>query len=262
VGALVCPGRGRRARAQGRDRPPHPDPAHALALARHPPLRPQAPRTAGGDPLSIRRKYDEVAETFTEREYVDPARYFGRRAEIVATLGPPLVPGDRVLDLAAADASFAPPLLARGLAYTGVDLSEAMVAVARRRHGEAIRVELADMFAYRPPEPVAATVCFRSLYFAHDRPAFLRHIAGFTEKKVLFDLDPRREPLAAVAADLRAAGFDRVATAPFFVPQHAAPPRAVTALLAAAERFPPAAALVLRLRFSLICAGYRAGATA
>lgn len=212
--------------------------------------------------MSIRRKYDEVAETFTEREYADPARYFGRRAEIVATLGPPLQPGDRVLDLAAADASFAPPLLARGLAYTGVDLSEGMVAVARRRYGDAIRLELADMFSYRPPEPVAATVCFRSLYFAHDRPGFLRHIGEFTEKKVLFDVDPRRESLEAIAADLRAAGFDRVATTPFFVPQHTAPPRPLAALLAAAERLRPAAAVVLRLRFSLICAGYRAGATA
>lgn len=212
--------------------------------------------------MSVARKYDEAAETFTEREYADPARYFGRRAEIVATLGPPLEQGDRVLDLAAADASFAPSLLARGLAYTGVDLSERMVAVARHRYAGAIRLELADMLAYRPPEPVAATVCFRSLHFARDRAGFLRHVAAFTEKKVLFDVDPRREPLAAVAADLRAAGFDRLATRPFFVPQHAAPPRPLATLLAAAERFPPAASLVLRLRFSLICAGYRAGTTA
>jgi hypothetical protein len=212
--------------------------------------------------MSVDGKYDAVAETFTEREYADPARYFGRRAEIVAALGPPLEPGDRVLDLAAADGSFAPPLLARGLAYTAVDLSEAMTAVARRRYGGSIRVETADMFSYRPPEPVAATVCFRSLYFAHDRAGFLGHIAGFTEKKVLFDVDPRRRPLAEVAAELRAAGFDRLATRPFFVPQRAAPPRALAALLAAAERFPPAAARVLRLRFSLICAGYRSGAGA
>lgn len=202
-------------------------------------------------------KYDAHAEDFAEREYGDAARYLGRRAAIVAELGPRLEPGDRVLDLAMADASFAAPLLARGLAYTGVDLSQAMVDVARRRHGDAIRVERADMLAYVPPEPVAATVCFRSLYFAQDRPAFFRQIAGYTEKKVLFDLDPRRTPPAVVAAELRAAGFDRLATRPFFVPQHAALPRPLAALAAAAERVPPVAALVLRLRFSLVCAGYR-----
>lgn len=207
--------------------------------------------------MNIRRKYDEAAESFTAREYADPARYFGRRARIVAELGPPLEPGDRVLDLACADGSFAPPLLDRGLVYTGVDLSEGMIRVARRRHGDRARFELADMFSYRPPEPVAATVCFRSLYFADDRVAFLRHVAGFTEKKVLFDFDPRKEPLDALRADLLAAGFDRLATAPFFVPQHRALPGPVAVALAAAERIPPAARLLLQVRFSLVAAAYR-----
>lgn len=207
--------------------------------------------------MSVQRKYDEIAETFTEREYADPARYFGRRAGIVAGLGPRLEPGDRVLDLACADGSFAPPLLDRGLDYTGVDLSEGMIEVARRRHGDRARFELADMFSYRPPEPVAATVCFRSLYFAGDRVGFFRHVGGFTEKKVLFDFDPRKEPLDALRADLRSAGFDRLATAPFFVPQHRALPGPVAAALAAAERLPPAARLLLRVRFSLVAAAYR-----
>ena len=210
-----------------------------------------------GAGMSIERKYDEIAETFTEREYADPARYFGRRARIVAGLGPPLEPGDRVLDLACADGSVAPPLLDLGLAYTGVDLSEGMIEVARRRHGDRARFELADMFSYRPLERVAASVCFRSLYFADDRVGFLRHVGGFTEKKVLFDFDPRKEPLDALRADLRSAGFDRLATAPFFVPQHAAPPAPAAALLALAERVRPLATLVIRLRFSLVVAGYR-----
>lgn len=205
--------------------------------------------------MSIERKYDAMAESFTEREYGDPERYFGRRARIVAELGPPLVAGDRVLDLAAADASFAPPLLALGLDYTGVDLSEGMVEVARRRYGDAIRMERADMLAYEPPEPVAATVCFRSLYFADDRVAFLRHVAGFTEKKVLFDHDPRKQPLARVRDDLAAAGFDGFAVRPFFVPQHGRLPRPLAAALARAETSPLAAA-ILRLRFSLVVVGY------
>lgn len=203
------------------------------------------------------RKYDQLAETFTEREYGDPERYFGRRAEIVRDLGPRLEPGERVLDLACADGSFAPPLLALDLAYTGVDLSERMIEVARARHGARARFELADMFSYRPPEPVAATVCFRSLYFAHDRVGFLRHVAGFTEKKVLFDVDPRRERLDALRADLRAAGFPHLAVRPFFVPQHRRLPPALAAGLAAAERIPPAARLLLRARFSVIAAGHR-----
>jgi hypothetical protein len=209
--------------------------------------------------MTIEDKYAAAAETFTEREYGDPKRYFGRRARIVAELGPPLAPGDAVLDLAAADASAAPPLLALGLAYRGLDLTEAMVEVARARHGAGIEVETGDMLSYVPPRPVAATTCFRSIYFAPDRVAFLRHVAGYTEKKVLFDVDPRRVALADVRADLAAAGFDRVVTNPFFVPQHAALPAPLAAALAAAERVPPLARLLLRVRFSLVVAGYRSG---
>ncbi|HET7043545.1 MAG TPA: hypothetical protein VFI37_01740 [Gaiellaceae bacterium] len=209
--------------------------------------------------MNVERKYAAAAETFTEREYGDPERYFGRRARIVAELGPPLEPGDRVLDLAAADASAAPPLLALGLAYSGLDLTEAMVEVARARHVERIEIETGDMLTHVPPEPVAATTCFRSLYFAPDRVAFLRHVAAYTGKKVLFDVDPRRRPLAEVRAELAAAGFDRLAARPFFVPQHAALPAPVAAALAAAEHVPPLARLVLRARFSLVVAGYRSG---
>jgi hypothetical protein len=207
--------------------------------------------------MSVDEKYTAAADTFTEREYGDPERYFGHRARIVAELGPPLVAGDRVLDLAAADASFAPPLLARGLEYTGLDLNAAMVAVARDRHGDRIRVEQADMLAYVPPEPVAATVCFRSLYFAPDRVAFLRHVASYTEKKVLFDLDPRRDSLDSLRADLRAAGWDALATRPFFVPQHGRLPAPLAAALQAAETT-PLARPILRARFSLVVAAYRA----
>ena len=45
-----------------------------------------------------------VAESGTEDAYADPAGYLGRRAELVRSVGPPLVPGDSVLDLASATA--------------------------------------------------------------------------------------------------------------------------------------------------------------
>lgn len=207
--------------------------------------------------MSIGRKYDELAETFTAREYADPKRYFGHRARIVVALGPPLEPGDLLLDLACADGSGAPPLLDRGLAYLGVDLSEAMIEVARRRHGDRARFERADMLAYRPPEPVAATVCFRSLHFVADRPAFFRRLASFTERKVVFDADPRRYPAERIRSDLAAAGLDRMELHPFFVPQHRALPAPVAAALAAAETRPVLAGAILRRRFNVLVAGYR-----
>lgn len=202
-------------------------------------------------------KYEPAAERWSDDAYADPASYLGHRADLVVSLGPPLHAADRVLDLACGDAGFAEFLLARGLAYLGADASEAMVDAARRRLGGRGRVELGDLNDFVPPEPVAATTCFRAIYYARDRAAFFRHAAAFTERKLVFDLNPRQYRIEDVRGDLLAAGFDRLALRPFFAPQRVAPPAPLRALLHAAERIGPLARLALRFRFSYLCAAYR-----
>jgi SAM-dependent methyltransferase len=201
-----------------------------------------------------------VAERWTEDEYADPLRYLGHRAELVRSLGPLLQRGDRVLDLACGDGALGTYLLSLDLSYTGVDASEAMVAAARARLGTGAEIQLGDIDGYRPPAPVAATTVFRAVYYARDRAAFFQRVAAFTEKKLVFDLNPRRYPLAAVRAELDAAGFDRLDLHPFFVPQHVALPGPLQRLLLAAEDLRPLAAALLRLRFSYLCAASRSGA--
>lgn len=210
--------------------------------------------------MSTTAKFDPAAERWSAEAYADAASYLGHRADLVVSLGPPLRPGERVLDLACGDAGFAEFLLPHGVVYLGADASEPMVEAARRRLGDRARVELGDLNDYRPPEPVAATACFRAIYYAHDRLAFFRHVAGYTERKLVFDLNPRQYELAAVRADLRAAGFDRLALRPFFAPQRFAPRAPLRALLQAAERSGPLARLALRFRFSYLCAAYRSPA--
>lgn len=200
-------------------------------------------------------KYDALAGRFTEHEYGDPERYFGRRATLVASLGPPLEAGDTVLDLACADGSAAPALLARGLRYVGLDASEAMLEAAGARAPTA-RFELGDLLTYEPPETVAATTIFRSLHFVRDRPAFFRHVAGYTEKKLVFDVSPRRYSLDRLADELRAAGLPGLVTRAFLVPQHGRLPAPAASILAVAERT-PLARLLLRYRFTLICSASR-----
>src|SRR4051794_41721531 len=97
----------------------------------------------------------------TDHSYADPVRLLERRAQLIETLGPPLRPGDRVLDLACGDAGIAVHLLPRGFSYLGVDRNPEMVEAAHRLVGEPARVELGDMNTYRPSAPVAATLCFR-----------------------------------------------------------------------------------------------------
>jgi SAM-dependent methyltransferase len=195
-------------------------------------------------------KYAGKAAGWTERQYADARRYLEHRADLIRTLGPPLEPGDTVLDLACGDGGLADFLPEQH--YVGVDASEEMVETGRSAGRNLVRADLND---YEPPEPVQATTIFRAIYYANDRVALLRRIAGYTEKKLVFDLNPRQYRLEDVRADVHAAGFDRFELRPFFVPQTRAVP-----LLTALERSGPLARLLLRYRFTLLCAASRSSA--
>jgi SAM-dependent methyltransferase len=199
-------------------------------------------------------KYGPQAERWTKDAYADAHAYLAHRAELILSLGPSLERGDTVLDLACGDGGLAAHL--PGLRYLGVDASQEMVEAARR-HGR--EVVLADLNDYEPPERVAATTCFRAIYYARDRPAFLRRVAGYTDRKLVFDLNPRQYRVQDVERDLRAAGFDRLELRPFFSPQRVSLPGPAAALLRALECSGPLARLVLAARFSYLCAAYRGG---
>jgi SAM-dependent methyltransferase len=202
-------------------------------------------------------QYARKAEQWSDAEYVDARAYLDHRAELVATLGVPLEPEDEVLDLACGDGGLGAFLLERGLRYAGVDSEPAMVAAAQRRLGARATVEQGDLNDYDPGRPVAATTVFRAIYYANDRAAFFARVAGFTERKLVFDLNPRQYRVADVLADLHAAGFVHVELRPFFVPQTRRLPAPAIALAKAAERTGPLARLALRVRFTYLVAASR-----
>jgi SAM-dependent methyltransferase len=189
--------------------------------------------------------------SWTETAYADPHAYLAHRAELILSLGPRLEPGDTLLDLACGDGGLAEHL--PRIRYLGVDTSADMVESARRRGREVV---LGDLNDYEPPEPVAATTCFRAIYYARDREAFFRRVASYTEKKLVFDLNPRQYRRADIRDDLRRAGFERLELRPFFSPQRFSLPGVAASALHALERT-PLAALLLRVRFSYLCAAFR-----
>ena len=199
-------------------------------------------------------QYDRAAERWSEEAYADPRAYLAHRADLVRTLGPTLLPGDTLLDLACGDGGLAAFL--PGIRYRGVDASAEMVAAARRRGVDA---SLADLNDYVPAEPVEATSVFRAIYYARDRAAFFRHAATYTTKKLVFDLNPRQYRPEAVFAELCAAGFERIERRPFFIPQTVALSAPAGAILRALERSGPPARLLLRLRFTYIISASRGG---
>jgi SAM-dependent methyltransferase len=199
-------------------------------------------------------KYGPKAKRWSQDAYADPQSYLSHRAELIISVGPPLRPGDRLLDLACGDGGLADYL--PGVRYSGADANEEMVAAARRQGRDVVVGDLND---YEPPEQVAATTCFRAIYYADDRNAFFRRVAGYTERKFVFDLNPRQYRVREVSADLRSAGFDQLTLRPFFSPQHRALPRLVLRALYALERSGPLARALLRMRFSYLCFAFRGG---
>jgi SAM-dependent methyltransferase len=200
-------------------------------------------------------RYSGSAEGWSEDAYADPHTYLQRRAQLVRELGPKLDRGDTVLDLACGDGGLGDFL--KGLRYVGVDANAEMVAAAERRGRAVVQ---ADLNEYEPPEPVQATTIFRAIYYARDRRALLARIAGYTETKLVFDLNPRQYRLDDVRADLRAAGFDALALRPFFVPQTFPLGSGALYALQVFERT-PLARLALRFRFTYMCSAYRADAS-
>jgi SAM-dependent methyltransferase len=199
-------------------------------------------------------KYDRQAERWSDTAYADAATYLAHRGRLVLSLGPPLAQGDTVLDLACADGGLADHL--PGVRYSGVDVNAEMVKAGK---GRGRNVVLGDLNEYEPPEPVAATTCFRAIYYADDRVAFFRRVAGYTEQKFVFDLNPRQYRVEEVRADLRAARFDRLVLHPFFSPQRVSLPKPLAGALHALERSGPLARLLLAVRFSYLCAAFRGG---
>ena len=202
-------------------------------------------------------QYARQAAEWTERAYADVGPYLDHRADLVVVLGPRLEPRDEVLDLACGDGGLGEALLARGLRYHGVDATSEMVEAARGRLGDRAPVDRGDLNDFVPAHPVAATTVFRAIYYARDRAAFFRTVAGYTEKKLVFDLNPRQYRVSDVVADLRAAGFESVELRPFFVPQTVSLPRPVRALAQRLERSGPLARAALRVRFTYLVAASR-----
>jgi SAM-dependent methyltransferase len=192
--------------------------------------------------------------SWTETAYADPHGYLAHRAGLILALGPRLEPGDTLLDLACGDGGLAEHL--PGISYRGVDASAEMVASAQAQGRNVVQGNLND---YEPPEPVAATSCFRAIYYADDREAFFRRVAGYTEKKLVFDLNPRQYRVEDIRAQLRAAGFEHLELRPFFAPQRVSLKVPAARALHALERTGPFARLALRFRFSYLCAAFRGG---
>lgn len=190
---------------------------------------------------------------WTERSYGDPGWYLAQRADVIVHLGPRLERGDTLLDLACGDGALA-DYLPSGVVYAGADTNDERLAVARAR---GLNVVHADLNTYVPDQPVDVTTCFRAIYYTRDRRAFFEHVRTYTRKKLVFDLNPRQYRVADVRDDALAAGYARFELQPLFVSQRFAVAPPLGRALRRLEQAGPLARVLLRFRFTYVCAASR-----
>ena len=130
--------------------------------------------------------------------------------------------------------------------------------VARPAPRSATRVVLADLNDYMPPEPVEATTMLpRDLLRPRPRARSSAHVAGYTEKKLVFDLNPRQYALEDVRRRAARRRFRPVELRPFFVPQTVAPAAARPARSTARSGQARSRGCALRFRFTYLFAASR-----
>ena len=188
----------------------------------HGALRAEAPRDTRAAVSARRPKADEYARKaagWTDAAYADAYAYLDHRAELVASLGGALEPGDEVLDLACGDGGLGEHLLARGLAYLGVDAEPAMVEAARSRLGDRAAVEVGDLNQYAPAGPSPARRSSARSTTPRIAPRSSRASRASPSGSSSSTSTRASTRVADVVADLRAAGFRRVELRPFFIPQ-------------------------------------------
>jgi SAM-dependent methyltransferase len=201
-----------------------------------------------------------VAETYSSR-YADPDAIADHQRDLLASWGSPVLPGSSVLELGCAD-GFATEVLARaGYRVTAVDLSPRMVEVAQERLarvGLEAEVLAADVNEFVPDRDYDAVLGLMWTFFAYARrPELVLQRLAERTVKVLVDLNPRQRSLRAGIESVRAAGFTRVASRPFFTPQRYRVGGIARAGLRAAERTPWVRDLLLRKKFVVIVKGER-----
>lgn len=208
-------------------------------------------------------KFDRLAERFSDREYANLQHYMNRRLVIARRWGTPLAPGDSVLELGCGDGSLGERFVRAGFRYLGVDASARMVESAEwrlRRSGCAGHYDFrrADVRRMTFEEPCDAAVAFMRTFFSYvpEPLTVLRRLRLHVRKKVILDLDPRRDrPLSEALRLLRLAGFRSVSWRPFLVPQRRALRPWVLSLLAGCEGIPGLRSLPLRWNFLCLLKG-------
>jgi SAM-dependent methyltransferase len=207
------------------------------------------------------KKYDRLAEGFSEASYANLEFYMARRSLIATSWGPTLRSGDSLVELGCGDGYLARLLVAQGLRYRGVDISPKMVATAQRRLFDAgLKADfvVSDITRMHLSEPCDAVVSYMRAFFTYipDPLQVLKQLRQYIQKKIIVDLEPRRTiPIKDAVKILKRAGFENVSWRPFFIPEEKKLPQPILKTFSACETIPVLRSVPLRWKFHVILKG-------
>jgi ubiquinone/menaquinone biosynthesis C-methylase UbiE len=201
------------------------------------------------------QKFNSLAPAFSEREYANLDEYMKRRLKLAINWGKKLEPGDSVLELGCGDGHLLSLFAKRGYKCIGVDISPKMIEAAKIKNaarGTDVKFYVSDVESFTISEPVDLIISMRAFYSYVTKPMpLLLSLHKFSKKKVIIDVDPRKEvPLGQAVQDFKHAGFENVQWHPFFVPQKKKMNRSSLTLLEACEYIPIVRDILLKYKFT------------
>jgi ubiquinone/menaquinone biosynthesis C-methylase UbiE len=127
-----------------------------------------------GNIQAMSAPYDEIAEAYEDHAADSSYNAHYDRPAVLALLGD--VAGARVLDAGCGPGFYAEELLARGATVVAIDVSEAMLSLARRRLGDRAEIRHADLDEPLPFEDAYfdLVVCPLVIHYVLNRTAALR----------------------------------------------------------------------------------------
>ena len=211
------------------------------------------------DEGDVVHKYDRLAAGYSSR-YADPAAVVAFYLGLVRSWGSPIPDGGSVLEVSCADGFMTEGLVRAGYDVTALDIAPAMVETAAARLADVgLRADLrvADIRSWEPDGrwDVVLAPMWTFFHFVDNAPDVLARLGAAASVKVIVDLNPREETVAAGAAALRDAGLGGVAWRPVPIPLTRKLGPASRGALRAALTVPLVRDAVLKRRFNVALKG-------
>src|SRR3954452_2651710 len=189
-------------------------------------------------------KFDAAAAGY-ERRYGHPAAVARRQATILTRWCGRLPVGSSILELGCATGFVTLELAHRGYHVTGLDVSPAMIEVARaaaREQGVEANFVVGDIDEIERLglDHFDAVSGFLATFFHYSRRPLqaIPQLARLQPKKLLVDFHRRSASLETVIAAFRQAGFAQVVWRPYLAPMRRSVPAAAYPMLGMLEHRP------------------------